>query len=196
MAFTPIANTAKIELLYTLDGGQTAVNVLHCFCAPGESNANLLIIANTVRNAINVSNIKTRWTTTTTLQDVIATDITSATGRQQHTNAGPIVGTDAGAPLPNQIALVATLLTAVRSRRTRGRIYWPGFGEAASAGNSPVVGCTADVLGATTSIRTSLAAALFPLTVASRLNGVSAIVDSERVGNVWDSQRRRRIPVN
>lgn len=103
------------------------------------------------------------------------------------------------ASLPPQIALTATLRTALAGRRNRGRMYWPAMGAdfGISAGQSfryPNGGALADDIA---SYLTSIGdawpgpTAIVPVVysaVADTLTPVSEV----SVGDVFDTQRRRR----
>lgn len=100
-----------------------------------------------------------------------------------------------------QTSVVASLRTATPGRRTRGRMYFPALGAAidTSTGrlSSPTTGAVAaavvellqDVADEATSVNPS--AAVVP-TVWSRENESGSVITSVEVGDVLDTQRRRR----
>nr|CRY97379.1 hypothetical protein [uncultured prokaryote] len=92
--------------------------------------------------------------------------------------------------LPYQCALVATLRTAVPSRRTRGRMYLPATGVTMGAGNvmtSPTVDSVA------TAVRDLISApgeGVIP-NVVSKAGSIMTPVTTITVDNKVDTQRRR-----
>lgn len=104
----------------------------------------------------------------------------------------PIVG-NVGTPLPNQVALVATLQTAESGRRRRGRVYLPMTGNALDAQGQVH---SADA----STIANNLAAAMSDwnaaegngkFSVISTTSGTSAPITSIKVDTRADVQRRR-----
>lgn len=104
-----------------------------------------------------------------------------------------VPGTGGGNTLPQEVAIVASLLSATYSRRGRGRIYLPSVGtnnvlssgrfdSSARAIFSGAVAtyCAPDTTEAiTASIASKAASTLYPITTV-------------KVGDVFDVQRRRR----
>lgn len=105
-----------------------------------------------------------------------------------------------GQRMPHSTAIVASLITGVPGRRTRGRIYLPLTGAEVATNNGllPLVGQQL--------VADSVAAALEDLRVAgydvgadgldpvvvSTTGGLATPITTVRVGNVPDVQRRRR----
>lgn len=102
--------------------------------------------------------------------------------------------------LPAQAAIVGSLRTAVAGASGRGRIYWPALG--ATVATTLRLGTPSASLVATayknylTDIRAKIAAAYpligFELAVRSARTKTTPHVTAIRVGNVIDTQRRRR----
>lgn len=100
-----------------------------------------------------------------------------------------------------QTSVVASLRTATPGRRTRGRMYWPALGAAidTSTGRlsdpttsevaAAVVELLQDVADEATNVNPS--AAVVPA-VWSRENESGSVITSVEVGDVLDTQRRRR----
>lgn len=126
MIFVPIPNTAKIELVYSIDG-QTLENVLHYVggASPTEDVLNLLA-ADTV----------TQWAATWKLRQgagcqlmkIKATDVSREDGPAIEYNTGlPAVGSINSEMMSNNVTACISMKTAKRGRSYRGRIYLPGI---------------------------------------------------------------------
>lgn len=115
-------------------------------------------------------------------------------------NVGSAVATYAGStPATHalQTSVVMSLRTGLSGRRYRGRAYWPALGWTINtagrfAGTEPSVAASefVDLLGAIADAAPG-ASALVPVVV-SRAGGFLTPVSSVAVGNVPDTQRRRR----
>lgn len=117
--------------------------------------------------------------------------------------AGPVIDsaigsfTDAGAStagsLPTQIAICVSLQTGLAGSRNRGRFYLPTPDRTvvATTGRLASAGLTGLVNGLT-AWKNSLIGDGFTPIVLSRTEGAQTVVTALRVGNVLDTQRRRR----
>lgn len=110
-----------------------------------------------------------------------------------------LAGTGAAAH-PPQCAVVASLRTQVPGPSGRGRMYWPATGAAlngtslrldATALTNALAGFKSYLQAIETAIETALGIPA-SLDVWSRKNGTSAAVDRIQLGDVIDTQRRRR----
>lgn len=112
----------------------------------------------------------------------------------------PVIGGTGDATLPAQLAVAVSLGTARPGASYRGRVYLPATGLPCTNGRLPAAAAqelaTAflawmqQVSGAAGSLGGFLAETLTPV-VASNTKGVLTPVTSVRVGNRFDSQRRR-----
>lgn len=113
------------------------------------------------------------------------------------TPAAPIAGVTT-ANMPADVALVATLLTGVPGRRTRGRLYIPALGLPLATPELRVgIGSLPGIANGVAVLLTDIAAAagaLGPLgaVVVSQVGSKATAVTSIRVGDVFDTQRRRQ----
>jgi len=107
-------------------------------------------------------------------------------------------GTGAGV-LPYQSALVLSLRTAAPGAKGRGRLYWPATGLALQASDlrvassvvlSALNGAGQYLLAIKGALETTLGPS--PLAVWSRTHFGASAVNSIRMGNIVDVQRRRR----
>jgi hypothetical protein len=112
--------------------------------------------------------------------------------------ATPQVGTGAS-PHPFQVALVSSLRTAFPGARGRGRLYWPATGiNISSSTLRPISSTVVSVLGGVktylSAIQTAIDATLdgVALGVWSRTSQDVNVVQSIQMGDVLDTQRRRR----
>lgn len=112
----------------------------------------------------------------------------------------PVYGTGTTSTLPYQSSLVASLRTAGFGGSSRGRLYWPATGVPLTAStfrvsSSNVTSALAGVKTYLTSVTTALEATLVNdchLAVWSRTNNSTQWVNSIQMGDVIDTQRRRR----
>jgi hypothetical protein len=197
MPFVPFPRVAKVELIYRQDG-QITENVLHYRALATFGIAAMESLAAQVVFQWNVS-LKPLTHSSTSLIAVRVTDLQSISSPVlEYVTGLPIVGTQAGIALPNNVTVVAKLITNARGRSFRGRVYQVGL-----SGNS----ITGNVL--VSSYRTSLRAAWvlmqsmggeedWTLVVASRISngvprgeGVATTVTDVSVNPTLDSQRRR-----
>lgn len=104
-----------------------------------------------------------------------------------------VPGTGGGNQLPQEVAVVTSLRTALASRRGRGRMYLP----------APAYGALTSLSRLDTTIRDDIAQAMSTYLDSDALTGLFSVVASAtgtllsqvtecRVGDVFDSQRRRR----
>jgi hypothetical protein len=103
-------------------------------------------------------------------------------------------GTTAGSPLPNQLAMVATLLTGIPGRVNRGRSYLPAP-NALQISNGQLPTATATTLATQfaaflTALKAANNGAIIPV-VASHTMGTFHEIKSVRVDTKLDTQRRR-----
>lgn len=113
----------------------------------------------------------------------------------------PAVGGPSGANQPPQSAAVISLRTDTPGASGRGRLYWPAMGAALDSTNgrlssSQLASFLTDSKNYLLGIRSDLAAAFpaigFDLAVRSRTTKTTPHVTRLQVGNVVDTQRRRR----
>lgn len=147
------------------------------------------------------------WATGVTLDGVTARAINTAGVTTVLAERSPTAAAGAGTTLilPNQCAVVATLITTKPGRTGKGRIYLPLLGGGVgSGGRMSSTFCTTIANGVKTiitSINTGLASA-FPGAGATIVVGVQSqkivggggqpAVTGVRVGDIVDTQRRRR----
>lgn len=151
----------------------------------------------------NSNNVNFRWQTTQVKAARMNADGSTDTDNVEYWNpSGTVAGGDVGSPFPAQIALAATLISSnVRGPASKGRMFLPGVhigvgadGRADSGG----IGTTA------TALNTFLSEVNDSVDVPNRIILVSTesvipLRDSQnkkvehlRMGNVFDTQRRRR----
>ena len=123
-----------------------------------------------------------------------ATEIDPLTGKNlgQVQTAEVLVGTDATATLPPQCSIVVSLRTALFDRTGRGRFYLPAFGaDVLAAGRLPVAN-RLQVATAAQKMVQSLNGAGYTVCVYHRKTKTHDNVTKVSVGDVYDTQRRRR----
>lgn len=133
-ALPPAPGVTRAVFNYLSQGIPTA-NVLHFTQPPSGPSPNPAFLA---------SDLATWWTaqiapishTTHILQNVTCTALDPSGPPQAiHTTGLPSPGLQTGDPMPNNVALVMSLRTALRGRSFRGRIYVGGISESNALGN-------------------------------------------------------------
>lgn len=103
-----------------------------------------------------------------------------------------LTGTDVGEMLPFQCATVVSLLTASATRSGRGRFYLPPLAASVLDGGRISAASLATLDAAWTAFFDSLNTSGLTVVVRNRASHISTGVTSARVGDVIDTQRRRR----
>ena len=197
MPFVPFENVAQVELFYRQDG-QNLENVLN-FSTPTTPDVTLLTdladdVINwwdTVMQPLVASTVQLIAVKATSLESDTAPAVESVTGL-------PLTGSVSGGSPPNNVTVVAKLLTNNRGRSYRGRIYHVGLALSQISGN--LISSTPR-----TALLAAYGALLVPagfggcvLVVASRVSegeprtfGVATEVSGITINATLDSQRRR-----
>lgn len=101
-------------------------------------------------------------------------------------------GTDAGATLPPQDTVVVSFTSALASKKGRGRMYLPVFGADKTAGGRLTAAAQTIVqLGMANFGANLIASGLTPV-IFNRVSGITQAITGGSVGDVIDTQRRRR----
>ena len=103
-----------------------------------------------------------------------------------------LTGVAATEMLPFQVATVISLLTASATRHGRGRFYLPPLAAGTLADGRVSGAAITSIDAAWTAFFDSLNTDGLTMVVRDRTNHVSTAVTSARVGDVFDTQRRRR----
>ena len=133
-----------------------------------------------------------------TLTSVTTGGIDMATGQQLTLAEAPValVGTATGSALPADVAIVASLRTALANRSGRGRFYLPqpaastltATGRLSTAAQTLILDSLVGAWGNYTGAGTPV--------VYSRTNRSTAIVQSFNIGDLFDTQRGRESALN
>lgn len=103
-----------------------------------------------------------------------------------------LTGDEAGEMLPFQVAVVISLITGVANRHGRGRFYLPPLATGAVDGGRVSAAAVAILDVAWTAFFDSMNTDGLSTVVRNRSGHTSLTVVSARVGDVFDTQRRRR----
>lgn len=202
MDYIPVPDVAQAEIV-ALMAGQRTQWVCHYrrTALIGYDVAALSDLAAGIVTAINGSSVKGLFPSTWSLIEVRAIDLSSQFGPAISASAGlPIVGTRAGAQLPNNCALVITKRTAARGRSFRGRLYFGPLIEADVIDNTVGSTVVSSVIGNLGAVLLTVVGAVenHKLQVVSRytggnarVTGISTPVTGWTSDGVVDSQRRR-----
>lgn len=142
-------------------------------------------------------------TTQVKVAELLTTGATDPLNVVYHTYSSPPQGANAGTAMPPQTSLVCTLTSAIsRGLAAKGRMYLPGFAgggpDATGHIGSTAVGNVATALQTffngvnTDAVSTAKVINASFGSVKHSLPGVNALITGIKVGNVYDTQRRRR----
>jgi len=206
-----IPQCMDVSLIWQLDDGKTAHNVLHGRYAgsfPGS-----VAMANAILTGLTTG---ASWTALKAFISPTPVGLIAVSLRDRNVEDQPLinssssgdVGTSPGTPLPNETAVVITLRTAKVGPAFRGRIYVPGWASnALGAGNIVAGGAVTALQNWANTIPTTFTAQglTFVLGLPHRLAYTSAsgkphaeraattqdITSQPVKDNHWDTQRRR-----
>lgn len=207
-----IPGVAEVRLKWMLANGRLVTNVLHASHAGGFAPTSAM--ANTIMNALVASG---GWTgyhphlaDTTALQGIDIRDLNTANLVAWPSTVDAAAGTGTGDPLPQEVALVVSLRTALTGRRNRGRTYLTGFDTLQVDAQGHATGA---LTAAAEAFMLAVYAALFSsgltmciaqrahaeyvspftgLTVPAEPAGHQTVLTMVVPDNVFDSQRRRK----
>lgn len=198
MPFQPAPKIALVEIIYRL-AGETVENTFHAFNSNGwnaQSLSNMVaLVASWAEDQL-----MPRLSADLQLVEVQATDLGAQVSAQvSYSFPVGVLGGLAVPALPNNVAFCVTLLTALRGRSARGRMYITGIPETVVTNNTVTQEWSGQITTAVQSLRDQLFAASIAMVVCSRQTGGAP--RPEAVG-YWittalakdptvDSQRRR-----
>jgi len=196
-AFIPFANIVQVNMRYTMEGQQVE-NTYHCKSTVAWTAPNMSTLA-AIFYAWESGTMKALRLPDCVLQSIAVQDLTTQTSQGVDVPAAPpIVGTDSGAALPMNVTLAVKLNSLYRGRNWRGRSYFIGMSDNHVTGSFVDPGFCASIKAGYDTLITTLAAASWPLHVASRWNnkvrrtvGATAEIVASSVDTTIDSQRRR-----
>lgn len=120
--------------------------------------------------------------------------LSETTGLQLTKTSGTLAlaGTNATACLPFQCAPVVSFRTAVATRAGRGRLYAPSLGVDQQAGGTLIAGAQTALLNGAVAMINGLSGGGFTASLFSQTTKAQTTITSVDVGNIIDTQRRRR----
>lgn len=200
-----LANAVQVRLHWSFNG-ILGFNVLGGIVGGGYANsqAHANALGAAVLGHFTTSGLAALMATTTQLVAVGIRDVRVANQAEFVSVAAAVPGTGAGDPLPNQLAAVVTLRTALAGKSYRGRAYFSGAIEAENDGTGKIAAAFNTALVAfVTDVQTDMAAEgitlavlsrprsspPFPVVYAGAITPVTAIVTRD---TEWDTQRRRK----
>lgn len=204
MAQLVVPNAAQLRLIWSNGGSLYAINVL------GVVNAGAIAITQTLANtigtavkaALSSTNQRNVLASAVSLATVGLRDIRSANNAEFLDVGAAVPGTGVTDLLPPQVALCITLRTAQAGQRFRGRVYLPGYCEAASGAAGTCLNVS-EAVAFVTAIKSALTANGLDLGVIHRPTAAPLPVSAGFIttvtsilarDTVWDTQRRRAIP--
>lgn len=196
MPLPMIADVIRTSVVGHTAGGHHWANVLHFRKTSILSNSGAIAILDPLLLNFYTTNLGTGlgWQngapTTMGIEQFQYTPLDGATATTVITHA--FAGTSGGEALPANVALVATLRTALRGRSHRGRIYWNGINENSNtAVGAPLAATVNGLANQCAQFISNLAGSGVTWVVASYLNSTAENITAVSVDTRWDTQRRR-----
>jgi len=203
-----VATGVQVRLRWTLNG-KLVCNVLGGQVGGGYANsqAHANALGTAVIGRFTSSGLKALSASTTLMDGVGIRDVRTANQVEYLSVAAAVAGTGSGDPLPNSLAAVVTLKTALAGKHYRGRVYIGGAIEAendsagliAAAYNTAIVafitGVQADMgtEGITLAViaRPNYLNLTPPADIQTFAGAVTPVTSISALDTAWDSQRRR-----
>jgi len=202
-------DAVQVRLLWTWNGVQGS-NVLGGRVEGGyahtQSHADDLGTA--IVASFTSSGLKALMASTTNFGGVGIRDLREPHLVEYISEAGGVVGTGAGDPLPNQLAACVTLRTAKAGKSYRGRTYFSGANEAQNTSDGLIAAGLATAIEAfMAAVKTDMDAEgitlavlsapryanlVPPLDIKTWPGAVNDVTSIQLQDNLWDSQRRRK----
>jgi hypothetical protein len=138
--------------------------------------------------------IKQLIPTVSGIDQTTVTEIDPLTGKQlgKIATAETLVGTNANGPLPPQCSVVVSLRTALFQRSGRGRFFLPAYGTDKVSAGRILAGAVTQTVTAAQKMIQSLNGAGYTVCIYHRTPKTHDNVVTVDVGDVFDTQRRRR----
>lgn len=204
-----VEDAVQVRLFWTFNG-ISGLNVLGGMVGGGYTNSQTH--ANTAGAAIlddfTDSGLAALMADTTSLLGVGIRDVREANQVEYISTAASVPGTGGATPLPNSLAAVVTLRTALAGKRYRGRVYFSGANEAQNDASGHIASAfNAALVGFMEAVQSNLGAEGITLAVLSRPNFLNLVPPADiqtYAGHVepvtaivtrdtlWDTQRRRK----
>lgn len=198
MPFVPFANTAEVEVRYSLDDQQVE-NTLYFRNSTAFDITSLDSLAAVVGNWA-VTSLLPLQNNVTSLREVVARDLSIEESFEVTFAAASGSDGGAGAPAPNNVSLCISFRSGITGRSQRGRNYLVGVPtNALAATNVFDSDYIASIVGAYNDLLSAALDAGFHWVIASRFhNGAPRLVGQTVdvltvivVDSIVDSQRRR-----
>jgi hypothetical protein len=205
-----VPNCAQISLVWSLEDGKTAHNVLYGRYSGtfAGSAAQATAILTALASGGAWSALAAFLATSTVLGSVSLRDMNSANNALIFASSGSAPGTSASPALPNEVAAVISLRTARTGPANRGRIYVPGFATNALGTGNVVAATVVTALNAwANTIPTALSGQGYTFVLGqparaaytgstgtqhpARAATSQPVTSQALKDNHWDSQRRR-----
>ena len=203
-----VATGVQVRLRWSLNG-KLCSNVLGGQVGGGYANsqAHANALGTAVLGRFTSSGLKALSATTTSMLGVGIRDVRTPNQVEYLSVASAVPGTGSGDPLPNELAGVVTLKTALAGKHYRGRVYIGGAIEAENDAAGQIVAAYNTALVAfITGVQADMGTEGITLAVLARPNylnlpppadvetfagAVTPVTAISALDTVWDSQRRR-----
>lgn len=171
MAFQPAPGVARVQCEYTLDG-QICMNVLHAHHEAATWTVGELTLLASAFSGWVADQVLPAMASAVTARQVVARDLSSETAPSviDVDNLGDPGGI-ISEPMPNQCALVVSLLSATGGRTGRGRVYHLGLTESVCVGNKVTSAYRDQVRAAYDALLTIAGASPWSWVILSRVSG-------------------------
>lgn len=198
-----IGGPIRVACRGTQLGGELWANIWHIknidgSIGPGDA-AVANSIANLFRNFYNTTAINAQRHNGWTLEEIFVTFIGLSGDPTFDGEIGTVTGASTATPAPYEVAMCLSLVTALNTKRGRGRIYLNGWAnnditaEALDGAPSIPTALRTLVTGAVSALELALNALVDPkeLAVFSRMDDTARGLTRVRCGSRHDTQRRR-----
>lgn len=204
-----LANAVQVKLRWSCNSIE-CLNVLGGRVGGGFANsqAHANSLSTAIGAAVASSGLQALLATTTSFQGVGIRDVRVAHQVEFASNAGFAAGLGANDPVPNQLAAVVTLRTALAGKSYRGRVYFSGADEDQNTPSGQIdAGFNTALVDFMTEVQAAMAAEGITLAVLSApryanlpppadvqtwAGALTDVTGIETRDTQWDTQRRRK----
>jgi hypothetical protein len=200
MAFVAVPACIKMEFFYTMNG-QPAMNRIHISTTESEPTEATCLAFAQAGVAWWAGNVPALVAPTFSLREVHTVSLAAQNAPQAVVSEGlPIVGTNGGASLPNNVAIAISLRTGLTGRSARGRWFWGGLTETQVVANEVDGGVLVSIVSAIDNLLSAITDEGGEPVIVSYVSGGAPrgggpvkfiITDALAVDAIVDSQRGR-----
>lgn len=200
MQFTPVSNTARVELVFT-HNNILCENVFHVQSANSSWTTSELTDLSSLFKTWWDTNLKPLVGVYTVLTMIRSTSLHSQVSpKVEYLTGLPITGTGTGVSMPGNVTVAVKWVTGNRGRSARGRTYHIGLCETQVTLNEIDESVYTDLLDAYQALLTAVNVGVWSLRVVSlwsnkvkRTEGLTYAITGCGIEKTVDTQRRRLV---